>query len=162
MNRKVLLAGAAVAAIAAAGGATVAVAEPSSHTPGSPASGSSRIQQQRHRHGRLAAHRLLRHLTHGQVVLRNRHGEDVTVDLIRGAVTSVSPSSITVQAADHTSFHYTVLPTTHVRHRSLGAHGTGTGRGTSVSIKQVRPGDTVMVVGTGTSAKTARRIVDLR
>ena len=88
---------------------------------------------------------LLQHLEHGQLTLQTRHGER-TVDLQRGKVDKVAPTSITVVSPDGFTRTYTVTSTTRVR----GAHGRG-------AITDVHAGDKVLVVAT---AGTAVRIAD--
>src|SRR4051794_3390965 len=98
--------------------------------------------------GRLGgmAHRgLLAHIEHGQLTLQTKHG-DRTVDLQRGTVSSVSPSSISVTSPDKFAGVYTVDSSTKVRTRA----GV-------VSISSVHKGDRVFVVA---SAGKALRILD--
>jgi|GEM_PF-3252977 len=69
---------------------------------------------------------------------------------IRGEVTTVSPTSITVKAADNVSQTFVVNASTKVRDRTTKAAG---------SIAEVKTGDSVLVTGTGTTTLTAVHIV---
>ena len=69
----------------------------------------------------------------------------VTHDAIRGQVTAVSATSITVKAADNVSQTYTVNSSTKV-------HTRADGKGKAGTISEVKSGDKVLVVGTGTPA----------
>jgi hypothetical protein len=99
---------------------------------------------------------------------RNDKTAFVTHDAIRGEVTTISPTSITVKAADGVTQTYAVTATTKVRlHKSApattapgtgGAAGKGTG--TAGTISDVHTGDKVAVTGTGTTSLTAQHIVD--
>jgi hypothetical protein len=71
-------------------------------------------------------------------------------DGIRGQVTAVSPTSITVKAAGGTSQTFAVDPNTRVRGAKGGSGGTG----------QIKIGDQAVVVGTGQSTFTATLIAD--
>ena len=115
-------------------------------------------------HGRKGrpALRALERALHAQWVTRKpgSSGSYVTHDAIRGQVTAVSPTSITVKAADGVSQTYAVTGSTKVRLRKAGsAAGRGTG-GTPGTIGDVHTGDQVAVAGTGTTSLTAAHIVD--
>ena len=71
------------------------------------------------------------------------------------SVTAVSPTSITVKAADNTSETFVVNSATKVRMRT-------SGKGAPSSIGQVKVGDHVFVLGTGTSTFTATGVVDVK
>jgi hypothetical protein len=88
---------------------------------------------------------LLNRIEHGELTLRTRNG-DRTVDLQRGTVSAVSPTSISVTSADKFPGTYTVDSATKVRTRSG-----------LVSISAVHVGDQVFVVA---SAGSAIRILD--
>lgn len=83
---------------------------------------------------------LLAHLEHGQLTLRVKNG-DRTVDLQRGTVTAVTPTSISVLSPDKFPGSYTVDSSTKVRTRSG-----------LVSISSVHTGDQVFVVASGGKA----------
>ena len=88
---------------------------------------------------------MLSRIEHGELTLRTRNG-DRTVDLQRGTVSAVSPTSISVTSADKFPGTYTVDSTTKVRTRNG-----------LVSISSVHVGDQVFVVA---SAGKAIRILD--
>ena len=88
---------------------------------------------------------LLNRLEHGELTLRTRQG-DRTVDLQRGVVSAVSPTSISVTSPDSFAGTYSVDATTKVRTRNG-----------LVSISAVHTGDQVFVVA---SAGKALRILD--
>jgi len=90
--------------------------------------------------GRLGPRALLGRVEHGELTVRGRVG-DVTVDLQRGSVTSVSPTSITLRSLDGYTHSYGVNDKTKVRvGRKLG------------SISGVHTGDMVLLVATGGDA----------
>ena len=95
--------------------------------------------------GGMGRRGLLARLEHGQLTLRTKNG-DRTVDLQRGTVSAVSPTSISVTSPDNFGGVYTVDSTTKVRTRSG-----------LVSISSVHKGDMVFVVA---SAGKALRILD--
>jgi hypothetical protein len=104
------------------------------------------------KHARRA---LLRGL-HGQWVSRGADTNTfVTHDAIRGTVTSVSATSITVQAEDKFSQTYVVTSSTKVRQRE-------DKKGTDSTIGAVHTGDSVGVLGTGSGPFTATFIVDVK
>jgi hypothetical protein len=147
--RKVLAAGITTAAIVGAGGTALALSG-SDGSNGAPATSAPAAGAG---HGRGAG-RLLKRVVHGEIVTRGKNGF-VTHDLIRGTVTDVSSTSITVLAADHTSETFVVNSATKVRLRAAG-------QGSPSSIDKVAKGDTVFVVGVGASHPTAKRVVDVK
>lgn len=152
MYRKALIGGVTAAAILGAGGTALAVSGTSTPTPSTPGSNSSNpAHHGQHLKGRA---RLLRRLAHGQITVRG-HGGFVTHDLIKGTVTSVSPSSISVKAADGTSETFAITSGTKVRVRQ-------NGKGSPSSMSAVHNGDRVLVAGTGTSSYTAKHVVDIK
>ena len=90
--------------------------------------------------GRMGRRGLLAHLEHGQLTLRVKGG-DRTVDLQRGTVSAVTPTSISVTSPDNFPGTYTVDSSTKVRTRSG-----------LVSFSSVHKGDTVFVVASGGKA----------
>lgn len=150
MYRKILIGGVTAAAIVGAGGTAMALTGSSSPTtPGTPSATTH------HAAGKAKGRaRLLRRMQHAQVVTRGKGGF-VTHDLIRGTVTAVSPTSITVQAADKKSETFAVTKDTKVRLRT-------NGKGADSSISKVAKGDHALVAGTGTSTFTAKRVVDVK
>ena len=153
MYRRILIGGVTAAAIVGAGGTALAVS--GSDSPSSP-SGSGSTSGQHDKQGKKGGkHKLLRRLEHGQFVTRGKDGKTVTHDLIRGTATSVSATSITVQAADKKSETFSVTKDTKVRVRD-------NGKGAASTISKVAKGDPVVVAGTGTSKLTAMHVVDVK
>jgi hypothetical protein len=149
MWKKIAIGGAIAAAAVGSGTAALAVSD--STTSGTPtftsatAANATRPLPQ-------AARRAL----HGTWVTRNRTGDGtfVTHDAIRGQVTAVSTSAITVKAADGTSQTYVVNTATKVRQRT-------NGKGAPSTIGAVKVGDSALVAGTGTTTLTATAIIDV-
>jgi len=104
--------------------------------------------------------RALGRALHAQWVTRDRDDANafITHDAIRGSVTAVSGSSITVKALDGVSQTYAITSTTKV-HLRKGQPGNGKG-GAAGTISDVHTGDKVAVAGTGTTSLTAQHIVD--
>ena len=101
----------------------------------------------------------LRRAVHATWVTENKKTQAFTThDLIRGQVTAVSATSITVQAADDVTETYMVNARTKVYTRAL----TTAGSKTAASISDVKTGDPVKVGGTGTTTLTALRVVDIK
>jgi hypothetical protein len=162
MWKKIAIGGAVAAAIVGAG--TAALATSGSITSGNPSTASSAAEltsitsttsgqsDQDAKHARRA---LLRGL-HGQWVTRDRDTNTfVTHDAIRGTVTAVSATSITVQAADKFSQTYVVNASTKVRQRQ-------DKKGTDSTIGAVHTGDNAVVLGTGSDTFNATFIVDVK
>jgi hypothetical protein len=162
--KKIVLAASSAAMVLGAGTAALAVSganSPSAPAPQSAAAGASGANAaggaaKAARPGMRALKRAL----HAQWVTRDRHNANafVTHDAIRGAVTAVSATSITVKAADGVSQTYAVTGTTKVHLRTAAASGTR--GGAAGTIGDVHAGDKVAVVGTGTTSLTAGHIVD--
>lgn len=151
MWKKIAIGGAIAAATLGAG--TAALAASGSTTTGSPAPSSANAAAGAKHPGARA---LGRRALHGQWVTGKVGSTTFTThDEIRGQVTAVSPTSITVKAIDNVSQTYVVTSDTKVRLR------TG-GKGAASSIGQVKTGDHVVVVGTGTSTLTATGVLDVR
>ena len=154
MWKKIAIAGGVCAAMVGVGSAALATSG-SSSTPGSPAapsssapSGKSATTAAKHK-GRA----VVRRAVHAQWVTKDKDGKTfVTHDAIRGSVTAVSPTSITVRAADKKSETFQVTSATKVRIRTNGNGAKGT-------ISQVHTGDLALVLGTGTTTLTAHGIV---
>lgn len=100
--------------------------------------------------------RLLRAL-HATWVTDGKDGV-VTHHAIRGEVTAVSPTSITVEAKDGVSMTFAVGADTKVRQRTL---GQGRTKGTDSTIGAVKVGIQTLVVGTGASGPTAQHVIFL-
>lgn len=163
--------GAGTAALAASGGSVSPASAGSglgapaallAAAPATPAPGAAQAPG-RAGHGPKLGHPALRAMEralHAQWVTpkAGSPGTFVTHDAIRGEVTAVSASSITVKAADGVSQTYAVTGSTKVHLRKA---ATGKGRaGTPGTIGDVHTGDQVAVAGTGTGSLTAEQIVD--
>lgn len=154
MWKKIAIGGAVAAGILGIG--TAAMAASGSTTSGTPAPSSTGNSSTPAAHGKHHGRDGMRVAVHAQWVTRDaKTNAFVTHDEIRGQVTAVSPTSITVKAADNTSETYAVTSTTKVRERA-------DKKGTASTIGAVHSGDNVMVVGTGTSTYTATSIVDVK
>jgi hypothetical protein len=155
MWKKIAIAGGVCAAMVGAGSAALATSG-SSSTPGSPSAPSSTSGAKASPAGPAAKHKrhdALRRALHAQWVTKDKDGKAfVTHDAIRGTVTAVSPTSITVQAADKKSETFHVTSATKVRIRTNGKGAKGT-------ISQVHTGEAAVVLGTGTTTLTAHGIV---
>lgn len=149
MWKKIAIAGGVCAAIVGVGTAALATSGAPA-TSGSPSSSSSSSSAPAGRH---ALGKAMRRALHGQWTTQNKKTKAfVTHDAIRGTVTAVSPTSITVQAVDKKSETYLVTSATKVRIRT-------NGKGAKGAISQVHTGEQAIVVGTGTSPMTAGAIV---
>jgi ABC-type oligopeptide transport system substrate-binding subunit len=155
MYRRILLGGVTAAVILGAGGTALALTG-SNSTDGT-ASTTSATSTAATQPGKAKAKgqtKLLRKVAHAQIVRKGKDGF-VTYTLIKGTVTSVSATSITVQAEDKKSETFSVNKDTKVRMRT-------NGKGAASSIDKVATGDRVLAVGTGTSTITAKRIVEVK
>jgi hypothetical protein len=162
MLKKIVVAASAAAVVLGAGTAALAASGGSSPHPsaaGSSAAGSSGSRTLGNGHRGVL--RPLKQALHAQWVTRDRSnaGAFITHDAIRGAVTAVSATSITVQAADGVSQTYAITGTTKVRVRK-GQPGSGNGGGAAGTVSDVHTGDKVAVTGTGSTSLTAEHIVD--
>ena len=131
------------------------------------------------KHARAGALTALKGVQHAQWVTAGKDGAYVTHDAIRGSVTAVSPTSVTVRADDGVSQTYAVSATTKVS-LSAAKHGradstsaapstpmggattpSGPHGGSRGSVSDVSDGDQVLVTGTGTGTGTltAERIL---
>lgn len=99
--------------------------------------------------------RLLRAL-HATWVTEGKQGP-VTHQAIRGDVTAVSATSVTVKAKDGVSMTFAVTADTTVRQRIAGS-GKGT-KATASTIRAVSVGTKALVTGVGASSPTARVVV---
>lgn len=165
-RKKIGISAAAVGAAAAIAGGGVAVAHaqegsqsttPSATSTATTSTGSSTkakaAKGDMNRGGLQAAMTKLKDVQHAQWVTKEGTTY-VTHDAIRGAVTAVSVSSITVKAGDGVSQSYDLTPTTKITVR--GAKGVKPSHGTAADVTS---GATVIVTGTGTSSLTADRVV---
>jgi hypothetical protein len=97
--------------------------------------------------GKAGRRRLLRRLEHGSLTLR-RKSATVTVDLQKGIVSDVSPTSVTVTSRDGFKTTYDVTSASKVR-----------AKGKKSSINAVKDGNGVLVIAAGGDV---RRLVDPR
>jgi hypothetical protein len=149
----VVIGGAGTAAMAASGTPTPAVSGPTSSsaslnaTNGSPTSSDKAAARKR-----MAVNRL-RGAVRATWVSADKTGTFTTHEAIRGQVTAVSATSITVKAADSVSETYLLNSGTKVHSRATKA---------AASISDVKIGDRVLVAGTGTTTLTAVRVVEAK
>jgi hypothetical protein len=155
MLKKIAAVGGAAAIIVGAGTAAMAATgSAGSSSPAPSASASAGKGTAAGKGDQKQGGKQLRRALHAQWVTRDgKTSSFVTHDAIRGQVTAVSTTSITILAQDKVSQTYTVNPSTKV-------HTRADKKGASTSIGAVHSGDRVMVVGTGTTALTATHIVD--
>ena len=152
MLKKIVIAGSAAAVVLGAGTAALAVS--GSNSPSAPSSSSSTRRPGKAKAGH-AKRAELRRALHASWVTRDGKNSTsfVTHDAIRGQVTAVSASSITVKAADNVSETYAVNSSTKV-------HSRADGKGKAGTIGEVKSGDTVIVLGTGSGTLTATHVLD--
>jgi hypothetical protein len=159
MWKKILVVGTTTAAILGAGTAALAFSGSSSPTPAPTASTSTAAHAKAGKAGKAGKARRedLRHALHGSITTKAGKGATgyVTHDGIRGIVTAVSTSSMTVKAADGFTDTFVVTPTTVVHTKA-----DGKSKGAVGQIASVRDGDKVGVLGTGTTTLTATHVVD--
>ncbi|MDQ2837442.1 MAG: hypothetical protein M3Y42_09380 [Actinomycetota bacterium] len=150
MLKKIVIAGSAAAVVLGAGTAAMAASGSSSPSPAPSASSTGKAAKADH--GKKDQ---LKRALHATWVTKAGKGSTsyVTHDAIRGSVTAVSATSITVKAADNVSETYTVNSTTKV-------HSRADGKGKAGTMSEVKSGDKVMVLGTGTSSLTATHVLD--
>ena len=110
------------------------------------------------KHGKRAALvKRLEKVSHAQWVTKDgKTGTFVTHDAVRGIVSAVSAGSITVKATDGTSETFAVNSATKVHVRE----STRDAAKATATISQVKTGDRAVVLGTGSGAKTATRVMD--
>lgn len=149
MLQKIIIAGSAAAVVLGAGTAALAVS--GSNSPSTPSS-SAAAGKAKAGHAKRSE---LRRALHATWVTRDGKNSTsfVTHDAIRGQVTAVSATSITVKAADNVSETYAVNGSTKVRSRA-------DGKGKAGSISEVKSGDAVIVLGTGSGTLTATHVLD--
>lgn len=154
MWKKLAVGGGVVAAIVGIG--TAAVATSGTLTSGAPVSASSAAPNGTH--PGKAFERGLGRALHGTWVTRDKAGTGfVTHSAIRGSVTAVSSTSITVKAADNATETFTITKDTKVRERTAAR-----GKGSAIDISKIATGDSVAVEGTGTTPNaTAKAVVKL-
>ncbi|MDP9240363.1 MAG: DUF5666 domain-containing protein [Actinomycetota bacterium] len=132
------------AAVAATGTDKAPSAAPSSATSTSgPGKGDPAKDDGRHK-GLLA-----RRAVHGEFVVKGKDGKYVTTAAQRGAVTAVSPTSISVRSEDGFTATYAINADTRIRKA-----------GEKAAISAVKVGDTVMVLAVKEAdGKTARGLI---
>lgn len=140
MYPKILAAAGTAAAVLGIGTAALAGTSGNPTPPGS-GSASGRAAQHAHQGHRHQLHRLLRHVLHGAVTTKGADGY-VTHSAVRGSVTAVSPTSITVKAADGFTETFALGADTRVRERTAGTSGAKSG-----TVSDVKSGDAVAVIG---------------
>jgi hypothetical protein len=148
MYRKIAVAGATAAAIVGVGATALAASGPGS----SAGTGTTASKQ----HNRHALGALLRRVQHAEVITKGKDGF-VTHSAVRGAVTAISPTSITVKAEDGFTKTFTLNGDTKVRERTAGRR-----RGVAGKLADVRSGDEVAVLGKAperSSANPVARVV---
>lgn len=157
MWKKLAIAGATGAAVLGAGAAALAETGTPSPSP-SAAPSSSAPKTAPNGHAKRAGKARRAALEHGEWVT-NRDGKAETHDAVRGKVTSVSATSISVRAVDGYSLTLTVNADTKVRVRPAGS--TDKKAGSKATIAQVKTGDTVLAAGTKSgSTVTAKHVID--
>ena len=155
MWKKIAVGGAAVAAIVGAGTASMALS--GSDDPGGPGGrGEGLVRDVGH--GPRPGLARLGHMLHGQWVTKNKAGDLVTHDEIHGKVTAVSATSISVKAEDGVTQTYVINADTKVREVTKGKPRGGE----KSDISKVASGDNVVVLGTGTTTLTAKRVIDIQ
>jgi hypothetical protein len=162
MWKTIAIAGATAVVIGGAGTAAMAASgTPAPTPPASPSSSASltmadapTTDADKPQGDKLKAVNRLRGAVHATWVSRNRqNGTFTTHEAIRGQVTSVSATSITVKAADSETQTYVLNASTKVHSRATKA---------AASISDIKTGDRVLVAGTGTTTLTAVRVVEAK
>jgi hypothetical protein len=154
MWTKIAIAGAVGAAILGTGAAALAETGTSGST-ATPSSTSATASPSVAPLGRLSGKLkvALGRFEHGSWVAADKStSTDITHDAVKGAVTAVSPTSISVKASDGFSETFVVDTATAVRIKGTKAAG---------AIGSVKVGDTVLVTGTKSgSTATAKHVLD--
>jgi hypothetical protein len=149
LTKKVALGVAGVVAAAVLGTAGVAAATSDSSTPApgaSAAPSSSAAPKADHPKAKRAKRALIGRGMHGVWVVKGKDGKPVTLETIRGTVTAVGPSSVTVKAEDGFTATFAANSDTKVR----GADSLGDVTvGTRTAVVGVKAGNTT----------TARRVL---
>jgi len=160
MWKRITAVGASAVIIGGAGTAAFAAAGTTNPTSASSISSASDISTNTSTEvGKHLAVDRLRRAVHATWVSENKKTQAFTThDVIRGQVTAVSATSITVQAADDVTETYVINARTKVYTRAL----TTAASKTPASISDVKTGDPVRVGGTGKTTLTALRVVDTK
>ncbi len=149
--RKVMVAGATAAVIVGAGGTALAVT--GSTTTTGKAGHTSGQKAGKHKHHK-GGENMLRGLEYGTFVTRGKDGKTVTHDLIKGTVSAVTATSVSVRVADRKPETFIVTKDTKIKERVKGQ------KPVTVTIDKIVKGDHVFVAGTGTTTLTAQHIVE--
>lgn len=158
MWKTVAVAGTAAALIGGAGTAAFAASGTDTPTPSpssvsSPAQASADGATTKADKRKVAVNRL-RGTVHMTWVHENKKTKVFTThNAIRGQVTAVSATSVSILAADKATETFVLDSRTKVRSRTTKS---------AVPISDVKVGDPVLVVGTGTTTLTASRVVELK
>lgn len=156
-TKTTMIAGAAVVALVGIGGGVAfatsgggstpnsTLTAATTSTPSTPSSGASTPADgpSKHKHRGLLAR-----AEHGQVTVRTKTGTEV-LDLQRGLVTAVSPTSITVKSQDGFTTTYVVSSTTKVRKNKQASAIGSVANGDSVEIVAIHSGNTDTAKGIG-------------
>lgn len=157
MWKTIAVAGATALVIGGAGTAAVAASGTTTPTPSTSSSSLASDSSANGSNTKAGKHKgvdRLRRAVHATWVSENKNTKTFTThDTIRGQVSAVSPTSITVRAADGVTETYVLNSGTKVHIRANKA---------ATSISEVKSGDPVWVAGTGTSTLTASRVVDAK
>ena len=155
LTRKLALGVAGVVAAGVLGTAGVAAATSDSSTPtpaasSAPTSAPTPVDKTKTKAKKHAKRALIGRGMHGEWVVRGKDGKPVTLLTVRGQVTAVSPSGVTVKAEDGFTATFTVNADTKVR----GADAK--------SIADVKVGATGAVVGVKSGNTSTARTVLVR
>ncbi len=165
-TRALVIGGTAVVLVGGATAGTIAVANASdststpsataSATPGTSSTTATKAKDAKGKHHKVRAEELARRgdVLHAQWTTKDKAGKVVTHDAIRGTVTAVSGTSVTVKAADGVNETYALSGTTKV---TL-AQGKGV-KAKAGSVGDLKSGANVVVLGTGTTSLTADRVL---
>ena len=171
MLKKLVVIGGTAALI---GGGTAAFASSATATP-TPSPASVRVTSDssattaKPEDGKHAGANRLRRALHATWVTQNKKSNTFTThDAIRGQVSAVSATSITIRAADSTTETYLITSKTKVFTRAARTEASKAAESktalakNAASISEVKAGDFVLVGGTGTTVLTAVRVVDIQ
>lgn len=157
MWKTIAVAGATAAIIGGAGTASLAASGTTTPTPPTSSSSSASDYSANGSTTKAGKHKAvdrLRKAVHATWVTENKKTKTFTThEAIRGQVTAVSATSITVKAADHVTETFVLNSGTKVHNRADKA---------AASISDVKTGDPVLVAGTGTTTLTASRVVETK
>jgi hypothetical protein len=154
LTRKIALGVAGVAAAGVLGTAGVAAATSNDSTPApsasaAPSSPAAPGDKAHHRKGKRAERALIGRGMHGEWVVKGKDGKPVTLETIRGTVTAVGSSRLTVKAEDGFTETFTTNSDTKVR-------------GGADSLGEVKVGAKGAVVGVKSGATVTARAVLVR